>query len=374
MASPLKIYVMPVSGNFFPIQIGILAAIANANSILDADGRFAADMRIASSREQLPTAVLAASGGNIAAYIGLMSDWERARIYSSIDFLNSDLFLKPWYDALPSWLFLPWAQSVYREGYGFERVYLSVFPKSYLGSRQAAEVWTGTYHRTSGQQRLFVNRESAEDCEIRVDEFCGSDARAIQLGANVAPVYAGSDRVTLARATLASASIPWLVPRVEIHGEEYSDGGGSFASPMSCMSGAVYGASAGGTRTLRMVYMSPLTLSEPRDAKDTIVGEIRNLLHSNYVCDLRIFQSVIVRLGAPEEPESFFDLSPSRLADVIHTVESTTDHYAMALFPNTAGLARDVNLAGLIPDQTRHVMARVEASVAAFLWRAPVAP
>jgi len=361
---PLRIYVLPVSGSLFPAQMGLLAAVAAANSLARARGDGAPP------DEERPDIVLASSGGNLAAYAGLSADWARERIYKVADILKSGSFLAPWSDALPSWLFLPVAHSVFRPGYGVRDVFRFLFTAASLRDTPT-EVWTGTFHRATGQQRLFTNKARGETllAPFRSGE-ASDDAGKLHLGVDTRSVYAAGSRRVLAKASLASASIPWLVQPVRIHGELYSDGGSLYASPLTAVDADVAAlALPPSARTLRLVYFSPETLTQPRDVSESIMGEIKNLLFSSSSCDIRAFINLIVRLGAPSPaPERHPRLDAAAFADVLVALDATARHYAVILYPESATIDNTLDLENLRPIDIRRVMARVEASFGAFVW------
>ena len=91
----MRIYVCPVSGGAFPLQLGLLA-----------------ECGLAGVR---PDIVMGSSGGNVAAYIGLAADWQAATIPTIATQVNTTMFAQSWWprylNFFPSlWLARTWVR------------------------------------------------------------------------------------------------------------------------------------------------------------------------------------------------------------------------------------------------------------------------
>lgn len=362
---PLRVYAIPVSGGLFAVQMGLLCAVSAANAVTRGRG---IDVPY---NEEKPDIVLASSGGNVTAYAGLSADWMRERIYRVADLLKTNQFLSPWSDSAPSWMFFAVSRAIFREGYGVEGLVRYLFTESALRDAPT-EIWTGAYNRRTGQQRLFTNKSCGNT--ILVPYSSGEVAEKpgeLYLGVDVRCIYAGGNIDVIAKASLASASIPWLVKPVEILGDLYSDGGCLYASPLTTVDADLANLGTGANaRVLRMVYFSPKNMSEPRESKDSLMAEIDNLLFATFTCDVRAFISLIVRLGAPSpDPSEHHHLNSYGLSELLSDLDATGKSYAVLLFPETSAEENLLNLQDLRPMDMRRVMGRTEEDFGAFVWK-----
>lgn len=363
---PLRVYALPVSGGLFAVQMGLLCAVSAANSATRGRGISVP------YNEERPDIALASSGGNVSAYAGLSADWCRERIYRVADLLKTNQFLAPWSDSAPSWMFFAFSRAIFREGYGVEGLIRYLFTESSLRDNQT-EIWTGAYNRRTGQQRLFTNKSYSETLLVpyssgEVSEKPGE----LYLGVDVRSIYAGGDIDLIAKACLASASIPWLVKPVEIMGDSYSDGGCLYASPLTTVDSdlAIMGIGPN-ARTLRLVYFSPKTMAEPRESRDSLMSEIDNLLYASFTCDVRAFINLIVRLGAPSpDPTEHHNLNAASFSLLLSDLDAAGTHYAVLLYPESSADDNMLDLQNLRPADIRRVMGRVESDFGAFVWRA----
>lgn len=362
----LRVYVLPVSGNYFPVQLALLSALSTALTL----SRFKQPPPFSSIRLEKPDIAMGSSGGNICAYLGLACDWDRTKMLSRLDIFRSEAFLMEPNMLLPSFVLIPFSKSLYLNGYGFEPTFKAIFTPASICSPTSTEIWTGTYHRKSGQQRLFVNR-TLETAILTPFEFStvSPGEKPLFLGTNIDPIYAAGDRVLLAKATLASASIPWLVKPILINGEQYSDGGEAFASPFTSLADPVYDLVLQRGGKLKMIYFSSMCLTRPQLSSGSILGEIANLLNSTQACDIRIFVHVLFRLGSgPDEPISHRNLGPSDLSDIISDLEFLNKHYAILMFPEDRSENVKINLTDIRPNDIRKVVNRVENNFGCFVW------
>lgn len=353
---------MPCSGNLFAVQLGMLCALSSAYTI---------NKKI---EDLAPDIILASSGGNMAAYTALASDWSRERMLHNLNLFNSEAFISSWSDSAPSWVFMPFSRSIFRQGFGFRPLFKHLFYSKQL-SQTKTEIWTGTFHRKTAQHRLFTN-VSEEKAKLKpfvslVDHKCVT--RALHLGSDIAPVYADGNIDLIADVCQASASIPWVLKPTTINGDEYTDGGNMYASPLSTLDGAVYAVLLNGnqtpSRTLRMIYMSPTNMAELREAGNTLVSDLYTLVFSSLTNDIRLMIALIMRLGCKSElPKVQHSLDATELAKLVKELDDKGKHYAMLLSPASDGDWSVVDLTNLCPEAIRYVTSKVENNITAFIW------
>lgn len=209
----MKVYVLPVSGGAFPIQLGLLSECGAAG--------------------YQPDIVMGSSGGNVATYIGLAANWQADAIPTIATKINSTMFVQSWW---PRWLsILPsiwigyFMGSVYASGSGSLELFKTSFtPESIV----ATEVWTGTMNRETGKGQLFCNRKESDARIRRRDDDLLSSFRMRDC---MPLTYLNGDMEAISSVTIASAAIPVLVPEQQILGARYVDGGTLFSSPLTAL-------------------------------------------------------------------------------------------------------------------------------------------
>ncbi len=203
----MRIAVLPVSGGGFVSQLSLL-----------------------SIHPDVPHTFLCSSGGNISAYIALAADYQPYAIERILNCMDSQMLLKSWWptpiDFLPSWLAGYSRGSYYNHGYGVEDMFQSIFTKSSIARK---EIWTGTTNCELCKCQLFCNR-SRNTTQLNINNFTLNEFNTLPLK------YLKGNISDIATITLASASIPSLVPPMTFNAVKYCDGGATYASPLTPMS------------------------------------------------------------------------------------------------------------------------------------------
>jgi len=215
----MHLLVLPVSGNFFPCQLGLLTQLIDA--------------------EYDPNLIMGTSGGAVSAILSLGADWSPSGIRRLARKLKSSLFLRSWWpkplSILPSWGLGFFRGSVYNSGEGLDEFFETYFS---VDSITQKEVWIGVTGITNKNKK----KESAQF-------FCNLSQEKSQIDISCFEKYHNIGQSTLCNslhfldgdlkriqeATIASASIPTVVPPQKIGEDSYVDGGVFFASPMTPM-------------------------------------------------------------------------------------------------------------------------------------------
>lgn len=271
----MQLLILPVSGGGFVAQLAILQHLCEAKYV--------------------PDLTLASSGGNVAAYIAAAAEWKWPGIERVARNITQDLFAKQWNSIPIISLIIGYFQgNVYKKGDGVADILLKYFTEKTIGKY---EIWTGTYNKTRQKARLFCNR--SKDKSI-VDISCID----CNLTRSMDPIFANNDIELIAKASVASASIPAIVPSESIGGDCYVDGGVASASPLIIMQDAIINHVKTKKCNLHLIYVNPNDLSA------------NNLLPCNNVVDtwrqaaedLIIAQTVIDRLSGYQILRAFSDL------------------------------------------------------------------
>lgn len=208
----MQLLILPISGGAFPLQLSMLCHILNANPNYD------------------PEIILSASGGNVAAYITLAGGWNAAGIRRISKQIHSGFFIRRW-----SWLNMInsaigyFAGTLFNYGEGLSDFFNNIFTRDKVISK---EVWTAVYNRDLQKGQIFCNR-SYNTSILPVDSI---DFQAAQV---LPPQYCDGDLDKISKLSLASASIPSLVPPQKIDNQNYVDGGIYASSPLTLLNGTI---------------------------------------------------------------------------------------------------------------------------------------
>lgn len=207
----MRIFVLPVSGGAFPVQLGFLTQI--------------------NSLGVKPDIALGSSGGNVTAYIGMGAGWDPKRYEEIVRPIHAGMFLSSWWpyylSFLPSYIPGYFKGSIYASGTGADAYFKKMFDRE---SVVGTEVWSGTLNRNTGSGQLFCNRSpQASILQISPDDKINS----FWIRDCMEPTYLDGDLDTIVKVVMASAAIPVIVPEQEIGGQRYVDGGTLFSSPLT---------------------------------------------------------------------------------------------------------------------------------------------
>lgn len=210
----MHIMVFPVSGNFFPVQLGLLSRLI--------DSGYDADM------------LMGTSGGAVCSVLALGSDWSVNGIRRLAKELKPSLFLKNWWpdtlSFMPSWMLGFFRGSVYNSGKDAYDYFEKHFTPESLTQK---EMWIGVTNQTQERSQIFCNLKHSQSF-IDTKHF---DSH-LKIGQNTLCEhlrFLGGDMEVICDSCVASASIPTLVPAKQIGEDLYVDGGVFFASPMTPM-------------------------------------------------------------------------------------------------------------------------------------------
>jgi len=255
------VLVLPVSGGGFVSQLAILQHLC--------ESRF------------IPDLTLASSGGNVAAYVAAAANWKWAGIERVARELTQDLFAKPWNSVSSIALTVGYFEgNVYNKGSGVYDFLSRHFTSETIVKH---EIWTGTYNKDRQKARLFCNR--SEEKSIVDVKYIDHD-----LTQSMDPVFTDGNIDTIAKAGIASASIPAIVPAQIIFDEPYIDGGVAGASPLIIMQEPILKYIKDNNYSLHIVYVNSVDLSSPNlkpchNVFDNWRQATHNLVRSQTVID-----------------------------------------------------------------------------------------
>ena len=212
----MHILVLPVSGNFFPAQLSMLSELID--------------------NDYDPQIILGTSGGAVCSILSLGADWSVNGIRRLVQHLKPSLFLRNWWpnslSFLPSWTLGFFRGSVYNSGKDSETFFRRYISPDLLTQK---EVWVGVTNQSQKRARaqFFCNLDEEKSM---IDVTCFESHLKIGQNPHCDHLrFAGGDVHLMRKVTVASASIPTLVPPQNIDGDLFVDGGVFYASPLTPM-------------------------------------------------------------------------------------------------------------------------------------------
>lgn len=265
----MHILILPVSGGGFVSQLAILEHLCEIGFI--------------------PDLTLASSGGNVAAYVAAAANWKWSGIERIAKELSQTLFARPWTSVISVSMIIGYFQgNVYNKGDGVNDFLSRYFTPTTIIKY---EIWTGTYNKSRQKARLFCNRS-------KEDSIMNTSYIDFNLTQSMEPVFTNGDIGIISQESIASASIPALVPSQEIMGEHYIDGGVAGASPLTIMQEPILKYVEQKSDTLHLFYINSIDLDCPninpsRNVLDTWKQAAKDIIRSQMVIDRLVGYNLI---------------------------------------------------------------------------------
>lgn len=227
----MDLLILPVSGERFPTQLGIMCKLVDCG--------------------YRPNVTFAASGGNVVAYISLAADFRSNQMIRISSDLNNKLFISSWapptFNIIPSWIMGLSEGSIYRRSPLYVNLFKDNFTKSTITK---SEIWTGTYNQTKNRAALFCNM-------TRSSSIFGNDNFNNDIVSSMELQYLNGNINNIAQISIASASIPTMIEPCRINCDNYSDGGIFYASPLTPLQDIIKRKD-----TYHMVYINPYNIED----------------------------------------------------------------------------------------------------------------
>lgn len=297
----MKITVLPVSGGGFPSQLALLTTLPKVSDV-----------------------VLGSSGGNIAAYLGMASDYDAKCIDRILKCLKSRMLLKSWWPEpftfIPSWVAGYSRGSSYDHGDGVDKLFHQLFTE---GTVIKKEIWTGTTDCSSSRSQLFCNRSTSI---LKTERFICNEYNSKPLR------YLNGNIKDISTVSLASASIPTMMPPVLFEGKRYTDGGTSYSSPLTPMSPILRG-----YRKLHIDYLNSFDAeSESEICSNSISSMVKTtsqeMMQSMILNDRAMGIEIIRNSCAGDLKSTSFSCCPSFLKSV-EEFRKSCDRSLLELYP-----------------------------------------
>jgi len=267
----LEIFSCTISGGAFPYQLQAII------TCLQAKEKASKELGLIQTAEYTPDINMGTSGGNVALYIAMSGNYTVGGINRVVQMMNARMFSRSWapkgLDFLPTWIFAVIEGSIYKPGYGPEKL-LEAFSDS--KSIQLTETWTGTYNKTQERTVLFCNKKLS-DSYISAVTYDPFTFKTLPLR------YMDGNFELISRVVTASASVPLLFEPVIINEEEYIDGGVSYASPITPLQEEIFKIMKGITSPMSYeIDTNPFPFPESSEVPNLSTMRDKSLLHINY--------------------------------------------------------------------------------------------
>lgn len=322
-------YVLPVSGGAFPTQLAAIQCLCDAGFH--------------------PDVTLAASGGNVAAYVAAAGEWKSNGIERVASTLQHSYFFRPWIPVGPfNALFSFFKGSVYRQVDVIPRLLHLYFTPSTIVKD---EIWSGTYNRTKHRAQFFCNRDEKDSIIHQLPANNESLSNCLPL------TYLNGDIDVIANICMATASIPALISPCQVRGEMHCDGGVYFASPLSCMHEII-------GKENHLIYINSFDLNERNDLN-------QNLIDNGMFIFSRLVQSKIMddrliafrTLEGPVQACSF-PCTANNLK-VVKEIQKVTKQSLLEIYPKEY---KEVNITNFVGDDVIEAMEEVRPVLKCRFW------
>lgn len=322
-----KLFVLPVSGGGFPVQIAFISEMYEARKI---NKGF-----LSGSKDYHPDLVMSASGGNVASYIGMGGDWNYSGMSRMIKYISSNMFVTSWLpdelNFIPTWSIGIFMGSVFRSGEGPVGVLNLMFDSNTI---QNTEILTLTYNKTKFIPQIFSNKS---ENNTFFKELPSETDRVLY---ELHPIkFTDGNLTEISKVCMASAAIPLVTESQIIGTDEYGDGGIVASSPFIMLSGML--AREIKSRPLQIFLFSPIEFDNDEDTdKYTKYGNselkvmLLRMIHSQALGERLATVNLVEKLtGKSLNLTRYTNLdSPVVLASVLEKYQN--DSFVMTFYPS----------------------------------------
>lgn len=305
----MHLLVLPVSGGGFVSQLAIIQHLCES--------------------QYIPDLTLASSGGNVCAYVAAAADWKWAKTQRIAEELTQQLFMEPWTSvSIFSFIIGYFEGNVYNKGSGVYDFLSRHFSSKTIGKY---EIWTGTYNKLLQKSRLFCNRS----CERSIVDATQIDEELTQC---MPAIFTNGDIDKIAKAGVASASIPAVVPAQEIDNELYVDGGVGGASPLAIMREPLLTYVAKHQCPLHITYINSIDLSSTninscKNVFDNWTQVTNDLVRSQTAIDRRSGYDLLRQLQSTSTIESASFPCTYHNIERVKQIRTNTKYTMIELYP-----------------------------------------
>ncbi|GIW70053.1 MAG: hypothetical protein KatS3mg101_0800 [Patescibacteria group bacterium] len=299
----IVIFCLPISGGFFPCQLGLLSVLFNKT-------------------KTVPDIMLASSGGNVSAYLSLGGDFSEIGIKRLVNDISVKMFARHWSPLFPTILIGLFKGYVYKAGFGVEQFIKRYVTKERL---QKVEIWTSVFNEDTFFTELFCNREAGNTILIpRVKK----ELKCLRIN-----YIEETDDVTsfVSKLSLAASSIQCFVEGQKFNRSIYSDGGLMYASPAVLLKEEIVKLVKESGLRLNYFYFEPYFYDSGFPSNmNRISAYIEELFHIKMLLDRMVGVDILRELSSNVSVETHYNPD---LSSVLEETRNRYRHFVISLSP-----------------------------------------
>jgi predicted acylesterase/phospholipase RssA len=261
----MNLLILPVSGGAFVSQLYIVSQLCKYNF--------------------KPDVILSSSGGNVVAYLACAANWDFYRLCLLSRNINKEFFYSYWNNILSvNFLIGYFKGQLFNKGNGVKEFFNNYFNEENI---KKYEIWTEAYNETKKKTRLFCNKNKHE-CVLNLSK------KTIQIQKAMEPYFADGNISEICDYSIASASIPTIVPAQEFEKDLYVDGGVSSPSPVHLLQNSIIEHILETNKNLHIFYINIMNIEKNNDDLNT--GENLIFNYKNLIENIFTNQKIVDRV------------------------------------------------------------------------------
>lgn len=339
----MYIYILPISGGGFVVQLAILQHL--------------------SENKYEPNLILSTSGGNLSAYIGSAANWKWPKIEKIAREISKEMYISSWNNtSLISLMIGYFSGTMYDKGKGAKD-----FLNKYFSHQDITkyEIWTGTYNKDEQKTQLFCNRKKKDS--ILLTKKLIKDKNLLQ---TMEPIYMNGDIDLTSKVCIASASIPAIVPPQIIDEQAHNDGGIGSASPITLLHESIVYTAYKNNYPLHLFYINSVNLSnidesstKTKNVIDTWTDAAHNITKSLIVIDRLAARNVILNMC--KDIKNFDCSCNFKNLSLIKKIQRYTNYTLVEIYPHENF---EIDITNFNGDQIAELMNDIYDKCSCHVW------
>lgn len=340
----LKVFSLPISGGYFPDQIGSIMNYMEASKAYYTE--------FTTPSEYLPDLVLGCSGGCVAQTIMMAAAYNLDNVFRVCKYIDQDCFIESWMprfmkDILGSQIMFLIEGRLFKKSDKAKNLLKEIFNPQTI---QQSEFWILTYNSHKRMAKLFCNKsENNAIIKQQTPDF-------LLLTGSEEFSYLDGDVSLISDAVMASASIPALVEEEKIKGQLLSDGGSVYASPFIPLQNRIYDVILRRNLTLKMFYFPPhdfdktvksWLFNSDKPSKNPYISVLLQFFHSYNLVDRDSIFNLLQKLacGRRVKVKSYLEATVEIYTKVLEKFYSVK-HAVILVYPENPESIDIVNFTG----------------------------
>lgn len=312
----MKIFVLPISGGGFPVQLAMLK-----------------DINIK------PDVMMTASGGNVASYLYLASF--NYSMNDIINYINRDMFIR-------GNKFSAFFRNGFLPGVGIDKLFDKFFTKE---SIQSVEIFTLTFNKSGCCACIFSNKSKQDSL---IQELTTMDKIMYQNTLE----HVDGDINEISKVSLASASIPDIAQPQNINGNLYQDGGVCYTSSVIPLSLHIQDMCNSHDGLCQITYFGSYEMEKIEQVLDSAPNKsfrrIYQKIHYSLLEERSLLIHIFNKFVKKFKVINILNIDRTKTFEILN--KQKDKNYLLMLYPN--GIL-DINIIDFTPDEILHVIEKV---------------